>query len=196
MSLLTGAADVGRDLQDLEHAIVQQARDRGIKVAEIAQTRNISEDKVRRDWPAGSIDRRMQQRKQRGGAPVPEFLNEFPELYLPEEEPGEWAGDYDSTEGPPEHPTHPHSCSPAVLTDVRATGPRPEPSRGRRTAACLDERFGTSDAASRGTWPRRSWPRPRRGRCVVRAEGSDGCRLAGLLLVLRKGAFQPGLRSA
>ncbi|MEV4506043.1 hypothetical protein [Streptomyces klenkii] len=65
LALLNGAAELGKDIADLDAAIVQQARDRGMKVAEIGQARNISADKVSRDWPADSIDRRMEQRRYR-----------------------------------------------------------------------------------------------------------------------------------
>ncbi|MFD0385071.1 hypothetical protein ACFQ2B_31070 [Streptomyces stramineus] len=74
LALLQSSAEMAKDLQDLDAAVVQQARDRGVKVGDIAKSRNISADKVSRDWPADSIDRRMHQRQQRparpGRAPV------------------------------------------------------------------------------------------------------------------------------
>nr|WP_286157432.1 hypothetical protein [Streptosporangium nondiastaticum] len=113
LALLNGAAELGKDLSDLDAAIVQQARDRGMKVAEIGQARNISADKVSRDWPADSIDRRMQQRRYR---PRPNRrlrprINDwsvlddctFPPSFLTGEqpEPGSPPDRTDATEGPP-----------------------------------------------------------------------------------------------
>ncbi|WP_370424264.1 helix-turn-helix domain-containing protein (plasmid) [Streptomyces sp. QH1-20] len=65
LALLQKSAEVAKDLQDLDAALAQQARDRGVKVSDIASTRSVSVDKVSRDWPADSIDRRMNQRRQR-----------------------------------------------------------------------------------------------------------------------------------
>ncbi|WP_425581586.1 hypothetical protein, partial [Streptomyces stramineus] len=71
LALLQSSAEMAKDLQDLDAAVVQQARDRGVKVGDIAKSRNISADKVSRDWPADSIDRRMHQRQQRPRPPRP-----------------------------------------------------------------------------------------------------------------------------
>ncbi|MFD8993806.1 hypothetical protein [Streptomyces abikoensis] len=111
LALLKGSAEACKDLQDLDAAIVQQARDRGVKVADIAAARNISADKVSRDWPADSIDRRMNQRQQRRSvvhrpAGSPDVANEplhLPGRYLPGEGLGPGLSGYgrDSTEGPP-----------------------------------------------------------------------------------------------
>ncbi|MFF4160208.1 hypothetical protein [Streptomyces sp. NPDC001678] len=111
LALLKGSAEACKDLQDLDAAIVQQARDRGVKVADIAAARNISADKVSRDWPADSIDRRMNQRQQRRSvvhrpAGSPDVVNEplhLPGRYLPGEGLGPGLSGYgrDATEGPP-----------------------------------------------------------------------------------------------
>ncbi|MEV5237923.1 hypothetical protein AB0K89_02125 [Streptomyces cinnamoneus] len=158
MSLLKGTADLGKDLQDLEHAVVQQARDRGIKVVEIAQARNVSEDKVRRDWPANGIDRRMKQRKQRHSTPTPtELLNELPGLYLPGEELDTWAGgQYDSTEGPP---TRRAGRQPVV----KGINRRPVPSRSAlrpRRLATHTPPAAPPPSTSTGNWAARQHGRP------------------------------------
>lgn len=114
LALLKGAAELGKDLADLDAAIVQQARDRGMKVSEIGRARNISADKASRDWPADSIDRRMQLRDKRP-RPNPRLRGRvdywgvtddctfLPGQFLPEPPTGPGLPLYgnDATEGPP-----------------------------------------------------------------------------------------------
>ncbi|MCC2280487.1 hypothetical protein AB0A70_29885 [Streptomyces morookaense] len=109
LAMLQKSMELGRDIADLDAALVQQARDRGVRLSDIATARNISVDKVSRDWPADSIDRRMNQRQQRLGRLRPdsavlddcEFL---PGRYLPGDKPQRRrlpGCDDDPTEGPP-----------------------------------------------------------------------------------------------
>lgn len=121
LALLKGSAEISKDIQDLDAAIAQQARDRGVKVVDIAKARNISADKVSRDWPADGIDRRMNQRQQRrtsssphGNADTYDLAHEalyLPGRYLPGEElePGLSGHGHDLTEGPPPPRRSPHA---------------------------------------------------------------------------------------
>ncbi|MFI9721905.1 hypothetical protein ACIHFE_19965 [Streptomyces sp. NPDC052396] len=114
LALLRGAEGIRKDLQDLDAAIVQQARDRGVRVVEIAEARNVSPDKVRRDWPEGGIDRRMLQRPvrprlpRRTTAPLEQaspHCTYLPGRYLPGEAPRSLPEyGHDATEGPPGAP--------------------------------------------------------------------------------------------
>ncbi|MEV5509716.1 hypothetical protein [Streptomyces orinoci] len=111
LALLRGAEDIRKDLQDLDAAIVQQARDRGVRVVEIAEARNVSPDKVRRDWPEGGIDRRMRQRPARSRLPrrstaaleqAGRHCTFLPGQYLPGESPAAPPeSGHDASEGPP-----------------------------------------------------------------------------------------------
>lgn len=56
---------ITKDNDDLRDAVVQQARDRGYKAADIAHAMSIGSDKLGRDHPAGSFERRMRARQER-----------------------------------------------------------------------------------------------------------------------------------
>ncbi|MBB4890434.1 hypothetical protein [Streptomyces netropsis] len=125
LALLQSSEELAKEVKDLDAAIVQQARDRGLKVNDIAKARNISPDKVSRDWPTDSIDRRMKQRQQRGrtgtlrtsvDVPGPGVLDDcrfLPGQYLPGEmpDPDLPAYELDSTEGPPGRRAQAGPCS-------------------------------------------------------------------------------------
>ncbi|GAB2891529.1 helix-turn-helix domain-containing protein [Streptomyces mayteni] len=54
---------VRRDLNDLQAAAMQQARDRGARVVDLAARLSVSADTISRLWPADVIDRRMAKRQ-------------------------------------------------------------------------------------------------------------------------------------
>ncbi len=196
LALLKGSAEISKDIQDLDAAIAQQARDRGIKVVDIAKARNISADKVSRDWPADSIDRRMNQRQQRrtsstlhGSADAHDLAHEalyLPGRYLPGEElePGLSGHGHDLTEGPP-----PPSSGQGTSCSVRACGTRRHLTSGthapgagrtliplRSNSAAVTPSPGTSSPAND---PSYTAPRPHDGlRGISRASVQPACRAA------------------
>lgn len=194
LALLKGSAEISKDIQDLDAAIAQQARDRGIKVVDIAAARNISADKVSRDWPADSIDRRMNQRQQRrhsssssnmhNNADAHDLTHEslyLPGRYLPGEGlyPDLSGHGHDSTEGPPGPLVHQRSPTARRFARCRRAH---TPGAGRTAipfrsnSAAVTPSPGTSSPAND---PSYTAPRPHDGlRGINSASVQPACRAA------------------